>query len=363
MATLDEWDFIARKRIESILATRRISYSSHLEIKISEAGPTRLRAEPHIISNALRNMVKAKNVLNHTPTNLPSGSSNPKYYVPLDFKGAADASRSRSFVEWRNLFLWASQRSEYCGYMLEKIIFDAVLETDKYHVLGSAPIYGADGKLMKTSGSEILTYQGQDVYKAESGAGFDLFVIHKASHTPIGIEAKNVRDWIYPASEEVWRAIARACTMECLPVIIARKISYISRAGFFAKFGILGFETNFQYMAQQVQPDSKYTFKDKVIHKDKLGFADIKLLKPKDPTPSHVVKFFDDILDQHAESYFEKFMKHKELLKKYAIDYQMAESSLNQGRRYSLYKQFKEEAEFEDVEVEIDTGTAIFETE
>ncbi|MBU9675197.1 hypothetical protein KTG14_17615 [Planococcus sp. CP5-4_YE] len=361
MATREEWEAIASKRIQSILATRRISYSSHLEIKISEAGPNHLRAEPHIISNALRHMNKAKEIANYKPTNLPSGDNNPKYFVPLDFSGAADASRSRSFVEWRNLFLWASQRSEYCGFVLEKIIFDAVLETDKYHVLGSAPIYGPDGKLMKSSGSEMLTYQGNDVYKAESGAGFDLFAIHKSSHTPIGIEAKNIREWIYPASVEVWRAIARACTLECLPVIIARKISYISRGGFFANFGILGFETNFQYMAQQVQPDSKYTFKDKVIHKDKLGFADIKLLKPKDPVPSHLVMFFDDILDQQAEIYFEKFMKHKDLLKKYAIDYQMAEPGLNQGKRYRLYKEFKEEAEFEDVEFELEAKTTDFE--
>ncbi len=315
-----------------------------------------MRAEPHIISNALRNMVREKQIVNYTPTNLPPGGSNPKYYAPLDFKGAADASRSRSFVEWRNLFLWAAYRSEYCGFMLEKIIFDAVLETQKYHVLGSAPIYGSDGKLIKTAGSEMLTYQGNDIYKAESGSGFDLFVIHKSTDTPIGIEAKNIREWIYPASEEVWRAIARACTLECLPVIIARKISYISRAGFFAKFGILGFETNFQYMAHSVQPDSKYAFKDKVIHKDKLGFADIKLLKPKDPTPSHVVGFFDDILDQHAEIYFERFLKHKKLLQKYAIDYQMAESSLNQGKRYNLYKQFKEESGFVDAELEVASG-------
>lgn len=362
VATLDEWEVIARKRIQSILDTRRISYSSHLEIKISEAGPKRMRAEPHIISNALRSMIREQQIVTYAPTNLPSGGSNPKYFVPLDFKGAADASRSRSFVEWRKLFLWAAYRSEYCGFMLEKIIFDAVLETNKYHVLGSAPIYGPDGKLMKTSGSELLAYQGNNIYKAESGSGFDLFVIHKSTHTPIGIEAKNMREWIYPASEEVWRAIARACTLECLPVIIARKISYISRAGFFANFGILGFETNFQYMTQSVQTDSNYTFKDKVIHKDKLGFADIKLLKPKDPTPSHVIGFFDDILDQQAEIYFERFMKHKKLLKKYAIDYQMAESSLNQGKRYALYKQFKEEANFIDAEVEVASGV-IFEEE
>lgn len=359
MSRLDDWDIIASKRIQNILEKRRISYSSHLEIKISEAGPKWMRAEPHIISNALRNMVLDGQITKYTPTNLTPSGSNPTFYTPLNFSGAADASRSRFFVEWRELFLWATQRSEYCGHMLEKIIFDSVLQTDKYHVLGSAPGYGDDGVLVKTAGSEILDYQGKRIYKGDSGSGFDLFVIHKSTNTPIGIEAKNIREWIYPASEEVWRAIARACTLECLPVLIARKISFISKAGFFAKFGILGFETNFQYMAQKVQPDSKYQFKDKVIHKDKLGFADIKLIKPKDAAPAHIVNFFEDTLDQNAEIYFERFMQNKDLLKKYAIDYQMAEPTLSQGKRYRLYQQFKLEANFKDVELEVASDVRI----
>lgn len=359
LANLDDWDIIASKRIQNILEKRRISYSSHLEIKISEAGPSWMRAEPHIISNALRNMVLEGQITKYTPPNLTSSGSNPTFYTPLNFKGAADASRSRFFVEWRNLFLWATQRSEYCGHMLEKIIFDSVLQTGKYHVLGSAPGYGEDGNLVKSAGSEILDYQGKRIYKGDSGSGFDLFIIHKSTNTPIGIEAKNIREWIYPASEEVWRAIARACTLECLPVLVARKISFISKAGFFSKFGILGFETNFQYMAQKVQADSNYSFKDKVIHKDKLGFADIKLVKPKDSAPAHIVNFFENILDQNAEIYFERFMQHKDLLKKYAIDYQMAESSLNQGARYRLYQQFKREADFQDVVLEVASGVHI----
>lgn len=350
MDGVQKWNTIANKRIHNILRDRRISYSSHFEIKISEAGPSYMRAEPHIISNVLRDMIANGEIKNFVPTNLDNRNT-ASFYVPLNFKGAADYSRSRSFVEWRNLFLWATQRSEYCGYVLEKMIFDCVLKTDKYHVLGSAPDFNEAGKLVKSAGSEILNYQGNLVYKGDSGSGFDLFVIHKNTDTPIGIEAKNIRDWIYPASLEVWRAIARACTLECLPVLIARKISYISKAGFFANFGILGFETNFQYISQKIQPDSKYKFKEKVIHKDYLGFADIKLIKPKDTTPQHIINFFDNTLDNYAEEYFQKFMENKDLLKKYAIDLGMAENGMSQRKRFRLYNEFKIEAGFEDIEV------------
>lgn len=347
MRGYDDWLVIADKRIRSVLAKRRISYSSHFEMKISEAGPNYMRAEPHIIFNALKIMLRQGQIEHYTPK-VPLVNA-PTFFVPTDFKGAADYSRARNFVEWRDLFVVSSAQSKYCGFVLEKMVFDSILSTNHYHILGSAPLYNDQGYLDKGKGSEILTYQGNDIYKAEAGSGFDLFAIHKATDTPIGIEAKNLREWIYPASEEVWRAIARGCTLNCLPVIIARKISFIARVGFFAEFGILGFETNFQYFDHQIQRDTGYKFKEKVIDKNRLGFADIKLIKPTATTPSHLVNFFDDTLNNYAEEYFEKFQRHKALLKKYAIDYQMAESSLNQKKRFQLYEQFKMEAAFQDV--------------
>lgn len=349
---LDDWLVVAGKRIRSVLAKRRISYSSHFDIKIAEAGPNYMRAEPHIIYNALKVMERAGEVeryVSKTPL-----INAPVFYVPTDFKGAADYSRARNFIEWRKLFVESSGHSKYCGFVLEKMIFDSILSTNHYHILGSAPAYDAQGYLEKGKGSEILTYQGNDIYRADAGSGFDLFAIHKATDTPIGIEAKNLREWIYPASEEVWRAIARGCTLNCLPVIIARKISFIARVGFFAEFGLLGFETNFQYFDHNIQRDTNYRFKEKVVDKNHLGFADIKLIKSNATTPSHLVNFFDDTLNNYAEEYFEKFQKHKALLKKYAIDYKMAESSLNQSKRFSLYEQFKIEAAYQDILVPIE---------
>lgn len=352
MSGLNDWLVIADKRIRSILEKRRISYSSYFDIKISEAGPNYMRAEPHIIHNALKTMVMQGEVNRYTPKTPLINA--PALYVPVDFKGAADHSRARNFIEWRNLFVESSGQSKYCGFVLEKMVFDSILATDHYHILGSAPSYNDQGYLDKGKGSELLTYQGNDVYKADAGSGFDLFAIHKATDTPIGIEAKNLREWIYPASVEVWRAIARGCTLNCLPVIIARKISFIARVGFFAEFGMLGFETNFQYFDHNIQRDTNYKFKEKVVDKNRLGFADIKLIKPNATKPSHLVNFFDETLNNYAEEYFEKFQRHKALLKKYAIDYQMAEPTLSQGRRFKLYEQFKIEAAYEDILVPIE---------
>lgn len=352
MSSLGLWEIVARKRILSILEKRRISYSSHLEIKISEAGPNYMRAEPHIISNALKSLLADKLIKEYKfESNNKKDST--RFYIPNNFGSAGDISRAKYFNEWRNLHIQTAQINEYCGYVLEKIIFDAALKSDKYHIIGSGPCYDGKDKLFKAKGSEILSYQGNTIYKAEKGAGFDLFLIHKATNTPISIEAKNIREWIYPASAEVWRTIARACTLNCLPVLIARKISFIAKAGFFANFGMLGYDSNFQFFDRIVQRDTNYKFKKDVIGKDRLGFADIKLIKSKDKTPDYIINFFDNILDNNAAEYYDKFMKHKDILKKYAIDYEMAED-IPQPKRFRLYNQFKDEVGYNDIELSLD---------
>lgn len=337
---------IAQKRILKVLEKRRVSYSRHLEIKISEAGPTKMRVEPHAVSAALKILIKNKRVLVHSS----SADSDTKLILPTDFGKSGDQSRLDAFINWRDMFVQYSQKNEYCGLVLERLVFETALQSDLYTVLGSGPEYGTDGLLFKPKGSELLHYDGKTIYGAEHGAGFDLFLSHKATHIPIGIEAKNIRQWIYPASEEVWRMIARACTLDCLPVIVARKISFIAYAGFFAHFGILGFQTHFQYMSNHVNAHSKYKFKNDIIHKDRLGFADMKLVKSNSPVPENFTNIFNNVLDSQVVSSYEKFMKYKDLLKKYAIDYRMSESSLSQKDRFRLYKEFTLEAEYTDVE-------------
>lgn len=352
------WSHIGQKRILSLLLERRLSYSRHFEIKISEAGPSNMRAEPHIINSELGRLLKQKKIDVYDGSDADPSA---KIFIAKDFGSAGDLSRLRAFTDWREMFLKYSQENAYCGMVLERLIFEAVLNNDLYNVVGSGPLYDGSSTLYKPTGAETLHYGGNSVYKSEHGAGFDLFLIHKRTNIPIGIEAKNIRQWIYPASIEVWRMIARACTLNCLPVIASRKISYIATAGFFANFGILGFQTHFQYMSNAVNKQSNYKFKKNVIDKDRLGFADIRLVKEKDGVPQNFNHFFNGILDENIEAYYEKFQKNKKLLQKYAIDLGMAENKLNQNKRYALYKQFKAESLFEDTEVQLPEGIYDFE--
>ena len=336
-----QWLQLGEKRILNILNTYRVSTMRHLEIKISEAGPGNQRVEPALLHGSLNSLIRdgKVQVLQTDPM---------KIIGAPDFGKPGDKSRLKAFTQWHDMFLRYSQHEQYCGLVLEKMIFDS-LDTDTYHVIGSSPTFDEQGQLVKPSNSELLYYGGKAIYKHEHGAGFDQFLIHKNTNIPIGIEAKNIRQWIYPASLEIWRMIARACTLDCLPVLVARKISYITTAGFFSQFGILGFTSQFQYFSNAVNSDSKYKFNRDIIPKDRLGFADIKLVKPNDQSPKHFTHFFNDILPENIEAYHEKFMENKDLLAEYAIEKGMAENGLSQRKRYSLYQEFKEDAEYEDI--------------
>lgn len=343
------WHALAEKRILSILKAYRVSYSKHLEIKISEAGPSNQRIEPAIVNTVLRRLKKNKTI----PVVHKDASC--EFVGAPDFGRPGDKSVLQKFKRIHSLFVDCSQQKELCGYSLENLLYCSMLASEKYMVLGSGPLYNPKSKqLEKPPGSEILHFQGKQMYGAEHGAGFDLFGIHKETLTPIGIEAKNIREWIYPHSIEVWRLIARACSFECLPVLAARKISYISRAGFFRFVGILGFETQFQYFHPNVRAYSKYKFSD-VISKDGLGFADIKV---EDTPRPFFDTFFSRNLNKNAPVYYQRFLKNKDLLAEYAIDKKMASHDFhNTGKRIALYQEFKQKAGFEDPEFPLPPDT------
>lgn len=309
----------------------------HLEIKISEAGPYNQRVEPVALNMACRELKREGKivVLQSNPVEI--------FALAGEYGRPGDHGKLQKFKRLYDLHHAMVQRDDLCGMQLEKLVFDTALECrDQYTVFGSGPI--DDGsKLYKPSGAEITFYDGKQSYK---NAGLDLFMTHKETQIPIGIEAKNIREWIYPSSYEVWRMVGKACTLECLPVLAARKISFIARAGFFSKVGILGFQTHFQYFNPRVKSASKYKINE-VIKKDGLGYADIKITN--DPPP-FFYNYFSQTLSENLETYYEKFMTHKDILKEYAIDKGLAENKMTSRERTRIYKELTSELSFSDPE-------------
>lgn len=322
------WIDLGKKRILNILNTYRVSFQKHLEIKISEAGPYNQRVEPVLLTTALRELKNEDKV-----QILQAEGIAMEFVGSPDYGRRGDHSRFQRIQRLYKEYDKQTKIESHCGLYLEKILYDTVYELrDIYHILGRGPIVGPTGKLIKPSGSEMLYFDGNDVY---GDAGFDLFLIHKETNIPIGIEAKNIRNWIYPDTQEAWRMIARGCSLECLPVMAARKIAYLTRARLFSQVGVLGFETQFQYFNPEVLNDSP-NFRD-IVKKDGLGYADIKIT---DEIPAHFHNFFKKTLPENIEVYYQRFMDNKELLEEYAIEQELAEK-LHPTSRRAIYANFE----------------------
>ena len=52
LVNTEQWEELARKRLQSILRTQTVSTWRTLEHKISDAGPNDQRAQPHILTRA-----------------------------------------------------------------------------------------------------------------------------------------------------------------------------------------------------------------------------------------------------------------------------------------------------------------------
>lgn len=324
------WIDLGKKRILSILTTYRISFQKQLEIKISEAGPYNQRVEPVLLTTALRELKEADEI-----NVLSAPGIQMDFFAVKDYGRRGDHSRFGKVQRLYKEFDHYVKLEHYCGLYLEKVLYDTLLELDDlYHLVGRGPILNSDNKLYKPSGAEVRFFNGNEVY---GNGGFDLFLVHKETSIPVGLEAKNIRNWIYPDTQEVWRLIARGCSVDCLPLMATRKFSYLTRARLFSNIGVLGFETQFQYFNPDVLKDSS-SFAN-VVKKDGLGYADIKFV---DEVPLHFNNFFKNILPENIEMYYERFLENKDILTEYAIDKKLAEK-MSGSKRRSIYRDFENE--------------------
>ena len=60
-----------------------------------------------------------------------------------------------------------------------------------------------------------------------------------------------------------------------------------------------------------------------------------------------LLNLFQNILPDNLETYYDRFMKYRGLLKKYAIDNGLAED-INTGARFKIYQAFQKDAGFDD---------------
>lgn len=288
------WINLAKRRIENILRARLLANEKQLESKIAEAGPEDKRCDPHIISEALRLLQKENLVL------FEEGPFDSKFYYWRSAYSQSKESHTERKEYLFSLYLLYrkySQQQALCGDCLESVIGKAISTTQLYNQVGSQkhqPIHFGDVKL--------------------SGAVDFVLIPKKMANSAVLIESKNIREWIYPSSMELWQFIERAVTftntgMDTLPVFVARKIQQSTRY-LFKSIGILGVDTH-----RQLFDPSIATELSSVRHKDGFGFHDISF----ETEPSaYLTSFFEKAVPRNFDTYQKSFADNRELLADYA---------------------------------------------
>jgi hypothetical protein len=300
--TKQEWLELAERRIHSILAKYHCCPIRMLEAKISEAGPGDKRPDPLSLSAALSRLIadnKIVHIRKHAPTETP-------FYAPT-WVDSNDPKFQALLANRRHLYLLhkgLTERNEFCSDVLEKML---------------------DTALERTGATFVSRFPSQNL---PAGRPLDFAVDINA--TRFGGEAKNYREWLYPDSVEIWSSISKCCELDAVPVLIARKLPYVTYL-LFRNVGMVGYQTHFQFFHPTVAPELL-----RVMSIDGLGYKDIRCVMDPD---SNMLRFFQSTLPRIGPDFASRFSKNKKLLLEFADKHRLADKTLNPRIRKQVFSE------------------------
>ena len=303
------WIDIGRKRLQSVLWSHTIANHRTLENKISDAGPNNMRVQPHLLTDARKELETEGRIL-------LSIRDDTHWYYLSDANRSEVESRLREQAEvYRQIN--RSAMSKLIGQAIEITVFRSLKAQTALQVYGgfydldehddSSP-YSKDEPPSVVSGRTMPGRKKLD------------FLLYRQDIGHVGVEVKNARQWLYPNRHEVRELIQKCCAIDAVPVIIARRIPYVSFTELFEPCGVLVHETY-----NQRYPISHEKLANKAKDKKLFGYHDIRLgNEPDDRLNLFLHKTLPSLL--HAGR--EKFDKHKDLLRRF-------------GNSSSTYKEFQ----------------------
>jgi hypothetical protein len=132
-----------------------------------------------------------------------------------------------------------------------------------------------------------------------------------SEHGRVGVEAKNIREWLYPHSAEIRDLLVKCCAINAIPVLVARRISYVSARQLRAAGAIV------HEVFNQLYPTSDADLADSARDKSLLGYHDVRLGNEPD---ARLIKFVGATLPERLEQARKRFESSKDLLASYAAE-------------------------------------------
>jgi hypothetical protein len=286
-----------------------------LEMKISDAGPYGQRIDPHILTDAREDLRREGRL-----SNLP-GVAGKWYYLtdtplPVAQKRHAEMAPIQEAYSKKNF-------NNRLGQTLEIATFRALDATE-------LPFFGRFTNLDAHDDGTLYTKEEPPNYINHRRSIPDdrrLDFIVNAGGDWAGIECKNIREWVYPDRKEIKDLLDKCLYMNCVPVLISRRI-HPSTFFVLNKCGLI-IHQNYN----QLLPEADSELAEKAKDKKLLGYSDLKLGNEPD---ARLTRFIGTNLPPLLPEMRERFNKYADLLQAYARDgMAYAEFAARVRRRYN----------------------------
>jgi len=272
-----------------------------LEAKICEAGPGDKRPNPGSLTAAIKRLQQEARI----KTIPKQGATDTPFYAP-HFVATNSPSFTNLLTIRRHLYhvhKSITERKELCGDVLEQIV-DAALERS-----------GVASFLSRFPDQNLPPDRPLD------------FVVEIAG-VKWGGELKNLREWLYPDSLEIWSAISKCCELNAVPLLITRKLPYVTYL-FFGKAGVVGYQTHFQFFHPTAEPELA-----RVKAVDGLGYKDIRCTLDPD---ANMIRLFQSTLPRIGADFASRFQRNRDLLLHFADTGQLGDRNLHPTKRSQIF--------------------------
>ena len=312
-STKTERQKLARKRLVSILTRHKVANARTLEQKIADAGPLNQRINPHILTKAREALIEEEQIKKTT-------ESNAAWYYLADTPRRTVKQR---LEEQLPIFqgLHVGGLGKRVGQCFEIAIYKALLGQNTLDHLGrfrdleehdDSRLYSKEEPPQSISGNSLSGYQRLD------------FLIHHKEAGWAGIEAKNIREWLYPSRREIKDLLGKAVALDCVPILIARRFPFVAFK-ILSACGVV-FHQNYN----QLLPETSHELAEKAKDKRLLGYHDIRVGNQPD---GRLIKFITTNLPQKLPQARKRFEEYKDLLEDFAEGMRYKEFAARVRRR------------------------------
>ena len=285
---------LAARRLKSILSRHDVACNRTLEQKISDAGPNNQRIDPHVLNEVRNDLVARGDIVQINKSGIP--------WFHLPETPAETVQRRLGLQLEIHQALQARDRSNRIGQCLEISVYKALKEQSTLEYFGhfrdlsihcDGEMYSKEEPPNAMNGRCLSGNQRLDFLVRSPEAGW------------AGIEIKNLRTWFYPDDHKIKDLLLKSIELDCVPVLIARRIQYST----YSVLNRCGLVLHENY--NQLIPEADRELAEKAKHKDLLGYHDIRIGNDPD---TRLLKFVGIDLPKILPGARERFDDYKDLL-------------------------------------------------